>query len=200
MSLLLFLSLTFAVEDADVVIQDAVSVAAEKSAEKLRSHVAPRGRKSAEIVEAHQLAQRQRVLDKLVPERHVFGILDRKGQFVFAQLEIQLVERPVTQICVHDLRRREFDLNAVVEFGSDVARQAQAHALDKEGGRVIAPFVAGLEVSRNRRQGGQHLVPCGRFGLERRDLCGKLPDRSRAERIGLLGIGGAKQPERQQNW
>lgn len=158
---------------------------AEKSAEKLRSHVAPRGRKSAEIVEAHQLAQRQRVLDKLVPERHVFGILDRKGQFVFAQLEIQLVERPVTQICVHDLRRREFDLNAVVEFGSDVARQAQAHALDKEGGRVIAPFVAGLEVSRNRRQGGQHLGPMADvLALSAATSAESSPHRSRAERTG----------------
>ena len=146
---------------------------------------------AAEVAEPHQFAQRKGVFDELISERHIVGILDRKRQLVFAQLDVEFIERFVTQVGVDDFRRSEFDLDTVIQFRSDDARQVQTYAFDKKGRRTVAPFVTGLDISRNFRQGGQHFVPGGRFGFEGRDFRRKLLNRRcHSGRVGLLRAGG----------
>lgn len=187
----------FAVEHAEVVAQNTVPFAIEEPAVEHGAHVAARGRESAHVVEAHQPAQRQRVFDELVLEGHVVGILDRKGQFVLSQLEIQLFERPVADVGVDDFRAAELDLHPVVEFFGDVARKVQAHALDEEGRGGFRPLVAGLHVARDPGQAGCNLIPGRSPGFERFELGRKFGDGGFA-RCGRGSRFPGECPEREQ--
>ena len=174
---------------------DAEILAFEEAPAEHGAHVAPRGRKSADVVEAHQPPQGKRVLDKLVFERRILGVLDRKGELELTELEIQLVERPVTHVGIDDLRRRELDLHPVVEFRSDGARQVQADALDEKGRRALRPLVTRLHVSRNLGQAGQYPVPCRGFGLQSLDLGRKFRNGGLDGR--LLSPGPEEKQEKQ---
>lgn len=98
----------------------------------------------------------------------VFSI--EKGQFVFSQLDIQRLERPVAKVGIDDLRRAELDLDPVVETLGKRSRQIQADPLDEERRRTLRPGITRLHVARNLRKRRKNLLPRRRSGFQRVQL------------------------------
>ncbi len=196
-----------AVHHGYAVIEYVVALLLEERSVELRSDVATRRRDAAHVVHAHQLAQRQRVLDELGTQRRILGILDRERYLELTQLGIDLRHRLESDVCVDDLGRSELDLQAVVELvAPQIAVDLEARTFQKEGrGRILGPLVADLYIARNSQmlveEGlgtaaaglaaalGQIGLQRGYTGVERLDLS--------LQRLGLLGIdaceGGCRQ-------
>lgn len=160
----------FAVEYADVVVEDAVSVAVDQSAVELCAQVASRGVDTADVGEPHQAADRHRIFDEFVFERHVVRVLDRERNLELSDLHVEGFQRFVAQVDVDDLGRCEFELQPVVDLGRNVALEVHAGAFDEEGRCVVAPFVTQLQIAGDAREARQDPVGGRRPAFERFDL------------------------------
>ena len=142
---------------------------------------------------AHEPLQGQRVLDQLEFQGDVVGVLDREGDLVLAQLEVQLPEGFVVEVGVDDLGRGgELQLHAVVERACQGAPQIEPHALDEERRAPVAPFVARLHVAREAGKAVEAVKPrvAGRsLRLQRRDFGRQRFERRRFGCRPRCGIG-----------
>jgi len=133
--------------------------------------------KAFSLVESHQPAQSERVVDELERGDAVLGIFERKGNLELPGPEPELRERPVLQISVDQTRLGELELNLVVELGNDVAREAEPRPLDEELRRSVGILVTRLQEPRNLGQMRANLIPCRRgfdgIGLRGRQLPGR---------------------------
>ena len=175
----------FAVEYADVVVEDTVSVAVDQSAVELCAQVASRGVDAANVGEPHQAADRHRIFDEFVFERHVVRVLDRERNLELSDLHVEGFQRFVAQVDVDDLGRCEFELQPVVDLGRNVALEVHAGAFDEEGRCVVAPFVTQLQIAGDAREARQDPVGGRRPAFERFDLRREAFDGS-SERVALL--------------
>ena len=180
-----------AVEQREVVAEQVLPAAADEATVEVPAEAASRRGVAADVVEAHQADEHQRVVDELDAEGGILRVLDGEGDFEGPRLEVELFEGAVAQEGVEQLGMGQFDVEAVVELRGEVALQVEPHAPDEElRGAAVVPFVAQLQVARDAGQAGAEALQPRDAALQSGRVRGGGPGGVRFE--GGRTLGGAR--------